>query len=227
MRTSLKLSEFINSKYHKETLDYLCGINICHLNKEFLDFERTLEYVKRQPFDYLLGIGKNEMYNFIMSKFPLVEDIRVDFEDFSIYIPKEIPVPALQEFESIPKRPIFISVKKVWLPRKRSITVRYYEELGFRDTTLGCTYIFKKSILPKNRKDLYKYLAFLRYKKRLLFPPDHKRKWCPGFWTSVGRIKLHEYDSGNYYGRKVYMNLPKESLNEFLRWQDNRYTITK
>ena len=65
MRISLKLSDFINSKYHKETLDFFCGILLSKLRQDFLvlsdDGNDCRSLAQGTSFNYLMSKGKNEI----------------------------------------------------------------------------------------------------------------------------------------------------------------------
>ena len=221
MRISAKLSDFINSKYHKETLDFLCGILLSDLNKEIWNYRQIISI--STPLSYLVSRGRTELYNFVRKGLGLEGSVIIDFEDFSIHvvgISSDDPFIPLPEGETFY---VFMSVRRVWLPRKKPITLKYYEELTCYDKRFYCYYSFQKIILPKNRRDIYKFLIWLRLKKRILFPPNGK-KWCRDYWHSGNELILLPPDG---YARGVEIKLEPEIMKEFLDWQNSRYKITK
>lgn len=224
MRISLKLSDFINSKYHKETTDFFSGVLLSNLRPEFFDYEYVLE--TPTPFNYRMGAGRKEVLAFVRDGLGITEDVIIDFEDFSVHIPLQ---PEIDEGAQNPGIIAFISVRRVWLPRKKKIELRYYEELRCYDGKLYCVYVIEKAVLPKNRRDLYKLLKWLRLKKRLLFPPDHAR-WCRDFWHSADKLTILTNDRGiieGFESRCFIMGISEGLIGEFLDWQHNRYKITK
>jgi hypothetical protein len=220
MRISAKLSDFINSKYHKETLDFLSGILLSDLHKECWDYNIVTNIVT--PFSYLVSRGRTELYNFTRKGLGLTGNVIIDFEDFSINV-----VGIVDQYSSqLPEGEtfyVFMSVRRVWLPRKKPIVLRYYEELVCHDGKFFCYYKFSKILLPKNRRDVYKFLTWLRLKKQILFPPE-KKKWCRGYWHSCDYFKILPTD---VYVRGIEISLDPEIMMEFLNWQNNRYKITK
>ena len=225
MRISLKLDDFINSEYHKETTDFLSGVLISDLYPGIWNFDYLTGIPT--PFDYYISAGKKEIINFVRKGLGIKEDLVIDFEDFSVHVPLQYSeTHVLKEDEVSPGLTAFMSVRKVWLPRKKEIKTRYYEELDCFDGGQCCIYVIQKLQLPENKRDLYKFLKWLRLKKLILFPPEHK-KWCRNFWRSGDHFKIVSGDMRYSSCSRYNIEISQKLVNEFLEWQKNRYKITK
>ena len=228
MRISLKLDDFISSEYHKETTDFLSGILLSDLHPDIWNFD----YITKipTPLSYYMSSGKKEIFNFVRDGLEIREDVVIDFEDFSVHVPLQY-----EETHEIPEDTVlptlglavFISARRVWLPRKKELKLRYYEELECYDSAQYCVYVIEKTLLPVNKRDVYKFLKWLRLKKRILFPPDHK-KWCRGFWRSGDKLMIIPEDHRHAHSCPRYnIDVSQKLMGEFIDWQKNRYKITK
>ena len=231
MRISLKLSDFINSKYHKETLDFFCGILLSKLREDFLtllkdDGNDCQSLAQGSSFNYLMSKGKNEIYDFVRSGLGLLGNVIIDFEDFSVQVPdqaKDHIDKNTNEYQCSTTK-AYISVKRVWLPRKKPITLRFYEQLICTDRR--CIYKLSHLLLPRNRRDVYKFLTWLRLKKKILLPPG--KKWCRNFWNSGSDLIILPDDYvGGFPDGVCEIKLNPEIMKEFLDWQHNRYKISE
>ena len=221
MRVKVKLRDFINSKYHRESTDFLDGILISHIRLK--EAREKYGVDKLTIFPYSIARGKSEVLKF--AEFDLginihETELTLEFEDFSIWISGGLSTKGLIT--------VLCNVKKVWLPRKSELKLTHYESFMIYDKYYGFYYIFPPNLmLPKKKGDLWRFFQFLRFKKLLLLPG----------WVNIYRANL--YGTFRYLSIQwtVFSDIDTFSecckiienarpmVDEFVEWQNNRYKI--